>query len=218
MSTPLNMRFDATQVAPATEQAVIPTGWYKGRISASEWQESKNKPGNWFVSLKIVLIGEHDGLTLTDRINLVNDNVMATEIGQRTLSAICHATGVMVVEDMAQLYGIPMMVKVALRPAGKGADGRDYGASNEIKGYKVIEEPKVEFGGGAFPTPPAAAAAPAQAAPAPVAAAPVQAAPGPGPVATPAAAARPPFAAPGAPAPAAAAPSPAPAGRAPWAK
>lgn len=212
MSTPLNMRFDASQVAPAAAQEVIPSGWYKARLSASEWQESKNKPGNWFVAVKLTLIGEYDGLTLTDRINLVNDNVMAAEIGQRTLSSICHATGVMVVEDMAQLYGIPLMVKVALRPAGKGADGKDYEASNELKGYKAIEEAKVEFGGGAFPTPPAAAPAPAQAAPAPVAAAPVAAPPA---AAAPAAAARPPF---GPPAAAPAAAAPAPAARAPWAK
>lgn len=214
MSTPLNMRFDASQVAPASAQEVIPSGWYKARMSASEWQESKNKPGNWFVAVKITLIGEYDGLTLTDRINLHNENVMAAEIGQRTLSSICHATGVMVVEDMAQLYGIPMMVKVALRAAGKGADGKDYEASNEIKGYKAIEEAKVEFGGGAFPTPPAAAPVPAQAAPAPVATAPVAAPPAAA-APAPAAAARPPF---GPPAAAPAAAAPAPASRAPWAK
>lgn len=169
MSTPLNMRFDASQVAPAAPQELIPAGWYKARMSASEWTQSKSNDKNWFVQCKFTLIGEHDGSVLTDRINLANENVMAVEIGQRTLSAICHATGVMVVEDMAALHGIPLMIKVKVRQAGKGADGKDYEASNEISGYKALEMPGPGLAPGQFPQAPAPAAAPA---PAPAAAAP----------------------------------------------
>lgn len=213
MSTPLNFNFDATQVAPSEPQELLQPGWYKARMSASAWKQAKNNDKNWFVACKFTLIGEHDGAVLTDRINMANENAMAVEIGQRTLSAICHATGVMVVSDMAQFYGIPLMIKVAVRPAGKGADGNDYAASNEIKGYKAVEETQVSFGAGPFPAgpPTGVAAAPQQAAPAAPAAAPA---------ASPAAAPRPPFGGPAA-APAAApaaGPSPGPGGKAPWAK
>jgi hypothetical protein len=214
MSTPLNFNFDATQVEPNAPQELIPAGWHKARMSASEWKQAKNNDKNWFVACKFTLIGEHDGAVLTDRINLANDNAMAVEIGQRTLSAICHATGIMVVWDMAQFYGIPLMIKVAVRPAGKGADGNDYAASNEIKGYKAVEEANVAFGGGSFPAGPPVGAVPA---PAVAAQAPAQA-----PAAAAPAAARPPFgnsagAAAAGPGPGAQA-GPAPSGKAPWAK
>ena len=45
-----------------------------------------------------VLEGAYAGRKLFDRLNLVNANPTTVEIAQRTLSAICHATGLMQVD------------------------------------------------------------------------------------------------------------------------
>jgi len=72
-------------------------------------------------------------------ISLQNKNPVAVEIGYKTLSAICHAVGVIQVQDSQQLHGRPLQLKVSLRAAGPGADGKYYEASNEVKGYKAAD-------------------------------------------------------------------------------
>jgi hypothetical protein len=49
------------------------------------------------------------------------------EIAQRTLSAICHATGKMHVSDSEELHMIPMTIQVKIKPPKNG-----YGESNAI--------------------------------------------------------------------------------------
>ena len=49
------------------------------------------------------------------------------EIAQRTLSAICHATGKMHVSDSEDLHLIPMTIQVKIKPPKNG-----YGESNGI--------------------------------------------------------------------------------------
>ena len=90
---------------------------------------------------------------MIDRLNLNNPNQIAVDIAQRTLSAICHATGVMTPQHSSELHDKPLVVKVAV----KAADGQ-YSASNEIKGYS-----SAKTNGAATAAPaaaPAAAAAP----------------------------------------------------------
>jgi hypothetical protein len=48
-----------------------------------------------------------------DQLNLVNANPTTVEIAQRTLSAICHATGKLQVSDSEELHLIPMTIQVA---------------------------------------------------------------------------------------------------------
>ena len=53
-----------------------------------------------------------------------------------TLSAICHAVGVMTPRTSQDLHDRPMMVKVKVKPA----DGQ-YSASNEVAGYEAPGKP-----------------------------------------------------------------------------
>jgi hypothetical protein len=57
----------------------------------------------------------------------VNPNPTTVEIAQRTLSAICHATGKMHVSDSEELHLIPMTIQVKIRPPKNG-----YGESNAV--------------------------------------------------------------------------------------
>ena len=74
-----------------------------------------------------ILEGEQKGRKIFDQLNLVNPNPTTVEIAQRTLSAICHATGKMHVSDSEELHLIPMTIQVKIKPPKNG-----YGESNAI--------------------------------------------------------------------------------------
>jgi hypothetical protein len=162
----LGTNFDATHVQPQEPFSVIPGGKYKLQIVASEIRATNNGAGQYLWFEIEILDGEYQGRKLWDRLNLWNDNAQAVEIAQRTLSAMCHATGQLHVEDSEALHFKPMIGTVRVRPAGPGKDGKQYDASNEIRGYEAVN--------GAAPAQAAPAAAVQQAAapaPAPSAAA-----------------------------------------------
>ena len=75
-----------------------------------------------------ILDGPHKGRKIFDQLNLVNPNPTTVEIAQRTLSAICHATGKMQVSDSEELHLIPMSIQVTVKPPKNG-----YGESNAIR-------------------------------------------------------------------------------------
>ena len=74
-----------------------------------------------------VLEGPLAGRKLFDRLNLVNASAQTVEIAQRTLSAICHATGRLQVQDSDELHLIPMIADVTIKPPKNG-----YGESNKV--------------------------------------------------------------------------------------
>ncbi len=216
MSAALN--FDASQVAPSVAPEAKPAGWYICMATASEMKPTKDGTGQ-FLEFEFTILApqEYAGQKFFDRLNLVNTNPVAVEIAFKTLSAICHATGVIQVQDSAALHNRPLQLKISLRPAGPGGDGVFRDATNEVKGYKAIDgaippatpqyapppvAPAPQYAPPAAPpaappwTPPAPAAAPLQYAPPPTA-----------PVAPPVPAAAPPAAPPQYAPPPAAAPS-----------
>lgn len=125
--------FDATQVELQKAYEAIPAGWYKAIITGSEEKPTKAQTGS-YLELKIQLIdGEHTGRVIFDRLNLSNPNQTAVDIANRTLSAICHATGVLRPQTSRDLHDKPIMVKIAVKPKTDA-----YEASNEVKGYEPI--------------------------------------------------------------------------------
>jgi hypothetical protein len=171
------LNFDASTVAPAAPNDPLPSGWYTCYMSASETKPTSS-PGGFYLEAEYTVIAppEFAKRKLFDRINLQNANPVAVEIGYRQLSAICHAVGVIQVQDSSQLHNRPLMVKASLRPAqtaAESADGKPHDASNDVKGYKAVD------GSAAMgqPAPAPAMAPPAQWAPQ----APMQQAPSPTP-------------------------------------
>lgn len=155
------LNFNATTVAPATAFEAIPAGNYAAIITESAMKPTKRGDGEYLQLTLQIIDGEHSGRKLFDRLNLNNPNATAVDIAQRTLSAICHAVGVMQPQDSAELHDIPMQVKVGVEK--NATDGTN---SNVIKGYATA--------GNGKPAP--RAAAPAHAMPPPQAAAPARAA------------------------------------------
>lgn len=133
--------FDASQVQPGGVSEVIPAGDYRMMIVDSAMENTKSGSGQFLKLTLQVIDGPHQGVTLFDRLNLVNQNAKAVEIAQRTLSAICHAVGVLQVQDSAQLHNRPLAARVAYVEGGRpDGQGGVYGPSNEIKGYKPVSQ------------------------------------------------------------------------------
>ena len=125
---------------------------------AKIWRVTKNGMGKYLWLMLDILEGPQQGRKVFDQLNLVNANPTTVEIAQRTLSAICHATGKLQVNDSEELHLIPMTIQVGVKPPKDG-----YGERNTIR-YLVPEAPAQSN-----PPKPAAmqpASAPAQSAPA----------------------------------------------------
>lgn len=133
----MQFNFNAQAVAPAVPHEIVPAGWYNIAIVGSELAENSNKNGTLLNLTMTIIDGEHRGRKLFDRLNVAHTSAMAQEIGLAALSAICHATGVLQMQDTRQLHNIPLQAKVVVRPAETGADGKQYEARNEIKGYRA---------------------------------------------------------------------------------
>jgi hypothetical protein len=132
--------FDANSVEPNAPFEVIPAGDYRVQITGSEMQENSQKTGSYLKLELEIIDGDQAGRKLFDRLNLDNPNPQAVEIAQRTLSAICHAVGVLTVSDSEDLHLRPMLAKVNVEP-GRNVNGKEYGPSNQIKGYKPDGQP-----------------------------------------------------------------------------
>ena len=129
------LNFDANTVSPADSIEAIPAGWYNAQIDQSEMKPTKDGSGAYLELRFSVLDGQYANRKVFGRLNLRNANPVAQEIAYKQLSAICHATGVLQVQDSQQLHGRPMKIKVSVRAASG-----DYEASNELKAFKNINE------------------------------------------------------------------------------
>lgn len=136
------LNFDARQVAPSEALEPIPAGWYNAKIVESEMKPTKQGDGAYLSLTLQIIDGQYAGRKIFDLLNLQNPNPVAVEIAYKTLSAICHATGVIQCADSQQLHNLPLLVKISVRPPKDG-----YEAQNDVKGYKAIgSQPGVPAG------------------------------------------------------------------------
>lgn len=128
------LQFNAAEVEPQKAFEPLPSGWYNVQIEESEMRDASTQ-GNEYLELKMkVLDGDFANRVIYDRLNIINSSEVAQAIAYEQLSAICHATGVINVEDTDELHGKPFMAKVKLKPANG-----DYEAGNDVKGYKACD-------------------------------------------------------------------------------
>ena len=59
-----------------------------------------------------IIDGPQTGTVGAYRLNLYHSNQQTVEIAHRQLSAVCHVTGVFMLQDSAQLHNIPFIVEV----------------------------------------------------------------------------------------------------------
>ena len=140
--------FNAGAVEPAKPRTTLPAGTYKCVITASGEQPTKAMTGTMLKLQMQVIDGPHQGAMVFDQLNINNPSQTAMEIAQRTLSAICHAVGVMMPQDSSDLHNKPLNVVVKVETT------KDYGTQNKVAGYEPC-------GGAAAPVASAPVAAPA---------------------------------------------------------
>lgn len=195
--TGVTLNFDASNVVVEDRANALPAGWYNVTVTNTERKPSSKKPQNSYLEVTYtVMDGPHAGRKFFNRINLWNDDPTAVDIaykGAAGIAALQQAVGVFRCETTAQLHGIPLKLKIKLRPAGPGGDGKHYEASNEVVKHAAINadvgddsaavpgapgsgQPAWAVGAPAAPAAPAAAFPPAPAQAPPVAAAPPAAA------------------------------------------
>ena len=125
--------FNAASVEPSTPMDVLPKGKYLCMAIASELKPTRNNTGEYLQITFEVLEGNYKGRKIFERLNIRNSNKTAEDIAQRALSALCHAVGVIELDDSEQLHNIPVTLDVDVDPA-KG----EYSASNRVKGYSEV--------------------------------------------------------------------------------
>jgi len=127
----------------------LPAGWYTATISQAELKATKAGNGQ-YIKLRYDITGPtHQGRVVFGNLNIKNPNPKAEEIGRADLGNIMRAIGLAKVTDTDQLIGGQIAIKLEVK------QDEQYGASNEVKGFK-------SFSGSAAP----AAAMPAASAPA----------------------------------------------------
>ena len=152
--------FDASSVDPATAYEVLPAGRYQVQIVESDLRVTKDGTGQYLWLMMDILEGEYQGRKVFDQLNLVNRSAQTVEIAQRTLSAICHATGKMQVSDSEELHLIAMTITVTVEPPKNG-----FGERNRIRYLTPEAAAKASGKPAATPNRPQRPAAAAPAAP-----------------------------------------------------
>lgn len=151
-----HINFDASTVAPKSSFAPIPAGVYLAHITESDVVPLKSGKGTALKLTFEILDGQFKGRKIWENLNIQHTNPDTQRYAQQDLSAICHATGNIKLNETSALHFKPVKIKVSIRPASGG-----YDEGNAIKGY--------ESASGAKPAAFTAPAAPAANAPAPAA-------------------------------------------------
>ena len=134
------LNFNAAQVEPNAAFDPIPAGWYTAQVTDSEMKPTKAGDGSYLSITLQILGGDFNNRKVFDRFNINNKNPVAVDIAYKQLSALCHAVGILQVQDSQQLHGKPVQIKVSLKPASQDPQtGAQYDAGNEVKGYKAVE-------------------------------------------------------------------------------
>lgn len=159
------LAFDATGIDPQKPIEILPPGWYICEISDAEVKATRGKSGGTRANFEFTVIaGDFKGRKMFAGINTKNANPQAVEIGQRELSAICHATGIIVVTDLAAFIGKQLQVKAKTKKASDEDKEKGYEDRSEPSGYKPLEGavsgPPSIPGVGAPPPPPGLPPAP----------------------------------------------------------
>lgn len=126
------LNFNAQTVSPESEFSPLPAGVYVAQVVESDVKQTKNGTGHYLQLTWKVLDGQHAGRLVFDRLNIANANETAQKIGQQQLSQLCHAVGVMQLQDSQQLHQRPCRIKIVVRKDDQ------YGDSNEVKGYEAV--------------------------------------------------------------------------------
>jgi hypothetical protein len=138
----MQLQFNAAQVAPESTPEALPLDWYPVTITDAEQKPTKDGTSQFLqLTLKVSPGHPFAGREQFDNLNLWNQNATAVEIAWKRLSAICHVTGQINLQDTRQLVGIPFQAKIGPQKtnpqysevkAVKDAQGNDPGKQGAV--------------------------------------------------------------------------------------
>lgn len=135
---------------------IIPAGWYNAELVESEVRTAKSGNGE-YISLQFALL---DPPFVNRRVfvvlNLWNTNAEAVRIANQQRMELLSAVGRPTAQTTEELYGIPLMIKLAVRKDPNGV----YEDRNDIKGFKPAAGAAPRPAGATRPAAPAAARKP----------------------------------------------------------
>jgi len=109
----------------------MPADEYIAQVVESEVLQTSKKTGKYIKLKFAILKGEFKGRFVWSNLNIVNPNPITVEIAQKELATLCRACGKAVIQDTQELHGIPILMKIKIKPAKD-----DYPAGNIPIGYK----------------------------------------------------------------------------------
>lgn len=108
----------------------LPAGWYTAVVNGAEIKNTKAGTGQ-YIAVRYDITGPtHQGRVVFGNLNIKNPNPKAEEIGRQQLGELMRAIGLTTVQDTDQLIGGQLSIKLDVR------ESEQYGASNDVKGYK----------------------------------------------------------------------------------
>ena len=136
--------FDASQVAPDSGMLEpIPEGRYKISMVDSEIKTTRSGTGLILAAKFNVVGGENNGYSVYTNFNIKNDNPKAQQIGLSQLSAVCHAVGIMHMQDSSQLHNRVLEAYIKVEKGQAKPDGSGfYNDRNVIAAYYKMESAK----------------------------------------------------------------------------
>lgn len=128
--------FDSENVQTAT---VVPAGWYTAVIAQSATKQTKAGTGSYLSLMFKIFGGDFNGRTVWINLNLDNPNAIAVEIAERELANICKAVGILAPDEPDELHGIPLRIKVAIRP-----ETSTFPEGNDVKGFDACSQEQID--------------------------------------------------------------------------
>ena len=128
------LNFNAANVEPDAGFSLIPAGVSTAQATDSKVHPTKRVTATILELTFKILDGQHAGRLVWSRINIQNANPVCEQIGQKQLSGLCHAVGVLQLQDSTQLHNKPLRIRV------KVTKDDQYGDKNEVNGYEALPQ------------------------------------------------------------------------------
>lgn len=125
--------FNAENYDDMNDFEALPAGEYEAKIKESKMVDTKDGTGQMLKLTLEICSGQYQGRLLWTNLNLINSSEQAVEMAHKELATICRACGKVSVNDSEELHGIPMTIKLKVKPATA-----QYPAGNVVANYKPL--------------------------------------------------------------------------------
>ena len=115
---------------PERNYEPVPPGWYDVTINSVDVANTKAGTGQ-YLKIRYDIVGpSHQGRVVFGNLNIRNPSAKAESIGRAQLNELMQAVNMTRLANTDQLVGMPVSIKLSVK------DDPNYGASNEVKGFK----------------------------------------------------------------------------------